>query len=69
MKLFLSFFLAATLTLQSDETCECFKLNVCRDPYPQLYTSLVTKEKTWTTWGKIHYAKDGIHIVPTKPRN
>ncbi|NGX45816.1 MAG: hypothetical protein K940chlam2_00996 [Chlamydiae bacterium] len=29
---------------------------------------LATKEKTWTTWGKIHYAKDGIHIVPTKPR-
>jgi tetratricopeptide (TPR) repeat protein len=21
-----------------------------------------------TTWGKIHYAKDGVHIVPTKPR-
>ncbi len=25
--------------------------------------------KTATTWGKIHYAKDGTHIVPTKPRN
>lgn len=24
--------------------------------------------KTRTTWGKIHYAKDGIHIVPTLPR-
>jgi len=23
---------------------------------------------TTTTWGKIHYAKDGVHIVPTKPR-
>lgn len=21
-----------------------------------------------TTWGKIHYAKDGAHIVPTGPR-
>ena len=21
-----------------------------------------------TTWGKIHYANDGVHIVPTKPR-
>jgi len=40
MKFLLSFFLATTLTLQSDETCECFKLNVHRDPYPQLYTSL-----------------------------
>ncbi|NNM43502.1 MAG: hypothetical protein HKM07_04090 [Chlamydiae bacterium] len=27
-----------------------------------------TSEKTLTTWGKIHYAKDGIHIVPTYPR-
>lgn len=25
-------------------------------------------EKTATTWGKIHYAKGGVHIVPTKPR-
>lgn len=32
----------------------------------------VTKEgskKTATTWGKIHYAKDGVHIVPIKPRS
>lgn len=28
-----------------------------------------TGEKIATTWGKIHYAKDGIHIVPTKPRS
>lgn len=27
-----------------------------------------TGKKTATTWGKIHYAKDGVHIVPTKPR-
>ncbi|MDR2540009.1 MAG: hypothetical protein LBC45_05425 [Chlamydiales bacterium] len=27
-----------------------------------------TKKKFATNWGKIHYAKDGIHIVPTKPR-
>ena len=27
-----------------------------------------TGEKIATSWGKIHYAKDGIHIVPTKPR-
>ena len=27
-----------------------------------------TKIKTPTTWGKIHYAKDGTHIVPTNPR-
>lgn len=27
-----------------------------------------TGEKLATTWGKIHYAKDGTHIVPTKPR-
>lgn len=24
-----------------------------------------TKEKIATTWGKIHYSKDGVHIVPT----
>ncbi|HEV3269482.1 MAG TPA: polymorphic toxin type 50 domain-containing protein [Candidatus Rhabdochlamydia sp.] len=27
-----------------------------------------TKKKFATSWGKIHYAQDGIHIVPTKPR-
>ena len=27
-----------------------------------------TGEKTATTWGTIHYAKDGVHIVPTYPR-
>ena len=27
-----------------------------------------TGKKTATSWGKIHYAKDGIHIVPTEPR-
>lgn len=27
-----------------------------------------TGVKTSTTWGKIHYAKDGIHIVPTFPK-
>lgn len=27
-----------------------------------------TGEKIATTWGKIHYAKDGVHIVPTLPR-
>ena len=27
-----------------------------------------TGEKISTTWGKIHYAKDGVHIVPTLPR-
>ena len=27
-----------------------------------------TGEKIATSWGKIHYAKDGVHIVPTKPR-
>jgi filamentous hemagglutinin len=25
-----------------------------------------TGEKIATTWGKIHYAKDGVHIVPTR---
>ncbi|MBY0529628.1 MAG: tetratricopeptide repeat protein [Rhabdochlamydiaceae bacterium] len=27
-----------------------------------------TGEKIATNWGKIHYAKDGVHIVPTEPR-
>lgn len=27
-----------------------------------------TGEKIATSWGKIHYGKDGVHIVPTKPR-
>lgn len=27
-----------------------------------------TGEKIATSWGKIHYSKDGVHIVPTKPR-
>ncbi|MES2344772.1 MAG: polymorphic toxin type 50 domain-containing protein [Chlamydiota bacterium] len=27
-----------------------------------------TGEAVATTWGKIHYAKDGVHIVPAKPR-
>lgn len=27
-----------------------------------------TGKKIATTWGKIHYAQDGIHIVPTRPR-
>lgn len=27
-----------------------------------------TGEKIATNWGKIHYAKDGVHIVPTKTR-
>lgn len=27
-----------------------------------------TGKKTATSWGKIHYAKGGVHIVPTKPR-
>jgi len=27
-----------------------------------------TGEQIPTTWGRIHYAKDGVHIVPTKPR-
>jgi filamentous hemagglutinin len=29
---------------------------------------LDTGERIATTWGKIHYAKDGVHIVPTEPR-
>lgn len=27
-----------------------------------------TGVRTATTWGKIHYAQDGVHIVPSKPR-
>jgi filamentous hemagglutinin len=27
-----------------------------------------TGKKVATSWGKIHYAKDGLHIVPIKPR-
>jgi hypothetical protein len=27
-----------------------------------------TYVRTPTSWGKIHYAKDGVHIVPTLPR-
>ncbi len=27
-----------------------------------------TGEKVATSWGKIHYANDGVHIVPTEPR-
>lgn len=27
-----------------------------------------TGQMTPTTWGKIHYSKNGVHIVPTKPR-
>lgn len=27
-----------------------------------------TGERTATSWGKIHYAKDGVHIVPRNPR-
>ncbi|MBS0620205.1 MAG: transposase [Verrucomicrobia bacterium] len=27
-----------------------------------------TGARTATTWGKIHYAKDGVHIVPSQPR-
>jgi hypothetical protein len=27
-----------------------------------------TLVRTPTSWGKIHYSKDGAHIVPTKPR-
>ena len=30
--------------------------------------NLLTGEKISTSWGKIHYAKDGVHIVPTLPR-
>lgn len=26
-----------------------------------------TGTKTATTWGKIHYAQDGVHLVPTRP--
>ena len=31
--------------------------------------NLDTKIKTPTSWGKIHYAKDGTHIVPKKPHD
>lgn len=27
-----------------------------------------TGKKTATSWGKIHYAKGGVHIVPTKAK-
>ncbi|NGX38781.1 MAG: hypothetical protein KR126chlam1_00092 [Chlamydiae bacterium] len=27
-----------------------------------------TGKKLATNWGKIHYGRDGIHIVPTKAR-
>jgi hypothetical protein len=27
-----------------------------------------TGEKIATTWGEIHYSKNGTHIVPTKAR-
>ena len=29
--------------------------------------NLDTGVKTVTTWGKIHYAKDGVHVVPYLP--
>jgi tetratricopeptide (TPR) repeat protein len=29
----------------------------------------ISKEKIPTTWGKIHYSKKGIHIVPCKPQD
>ena len=32
------------------------------------YVYRETGEKFSTTWGIIHYAKDGTHIVPAKPR-
>jgi tetratricopeptide (TPR) repeat protein len=32
------------------------------------YAVKETGEKTATTWGKIHYAKNGVHIVPYQPR-
>jgi tetratricopeptide (TPR) repeat protein len=32
------------------------------------YYDLDTHKLIPTSWGKIHYAKDGVHIVPTKPR-
>ncbi|MBS0619889.1 MAG: hypothetical protein JSS61_00310 [Verrucomicrobia bacterium] len=28
-----------------------------------------TGDKLATSWGKLHYAGDGVHIVPTKPRS
>ena len=27
-----------------------------------------TRVPTPTTWGRLHYAKDGVHIVPIRPR-
>ena len=27
-----------------------------------------TGKRFATTWGKIHYAKDGVHVVPAAPR-
>lgn len=33
------------------------------------YVDMKTGEKFPTNWGKIHYSKKGIHIVPTKPRD
>jgi len=34
-----------------------------------LVVDVVTGEQFETCWGKIHYAKDGVHIVPFKPKN
>ncbi len=33
------------------------------------YVHPISKEKIPTNHGRIHYAKDGVHIVPEKPRN
>jgi filamentous hemagglutinin len=30
--------------------------------------NMETGVKTPTTWGTIHYSNDGVHIVPTYPR-
>ena len=27
-----------------------------------------TGNKIPTTWGRLHYAKDGVHIVPIRPK-
>ncbi len=32
------------------------------------YVNPSTKDKIPTTVGRVHYAKDGVHIVPEKPR-
>lgn len=32
------------------------------------YVCEKTQTEIPTTWGKIHYSKNGVHIVPTKPR-